>query len=134
MRTNFHLGGLRPQAPVQPVQSQKQSVKETVSAEQQVPFKELFDRELKRTDGVQFSHHASQRIQERGMNLTPEVMSKINAAVEQAAAKGSKQSLVLMNNAAYIVNVPSRTIITALDQPFQQGHLFTAIDSAVCIE
>ncbi|SMG16247.1 TIGR02530 family flagellar biosynthesis protein [Paenibacillus aquistagni] len=133
MRTNFHLGGIRPQAPIQPAQPHKAAFKETAS-EAAAPFKQLLEREIKRSDSVQFSHHASKRIEERGMTLTPEVLKKINEAVDQAAAKGSKQSLVLMNNAAYIVNVPSRTIITALDKPFQQGHLFTAIDSAVCIE
>ena len=135
MTVNFNLNGMRAAAPIQPVSTpgRSETTYPSVSNEK-ASFKQVFEKELRRSEGIQFSHHASQRMSERGMNLTPDLMSKMNNAVNQAAAKGSKQSLVLIQNAAYIVNVPSRTVITALNDPFKQGHVFTAIDSTICIE
>ena len=47
--------------------------------------------------------------------MTPQVMDKLNKAVSGAASKGAKDSLVLLNNMAFIVNIPNRTIVTAMD-------------------
>ncbi|MCR8845453.1 flagellar operon protein [Paenibacillus sp. SC116] len=96
-------------------------------------FQQMLDREISRTGELRFSHHAEQRMKERGLKLTPELMDKLNKAIVEVEAKGSRQSLLLADNAAYIVNVPSRTVITALADPYKQGHVFTAIDSTVFI-
>lgn len=134
MTMNFNMNGIGRNIPVQPSGrvTSNEHIKQSAGAAQ-TSFQQLFEQQLSRSGSLKFSHHASQRIQERGMNLSAELMSKMSNAVDQAAAKGSKQSLLLVQNAAYIVNVPSRTVITALDNPFQQGHVFTAIDSTVCI-
>ncbi|MCG7407490.1 flagellar operon protein [Paenibacillus sp. ACRRX] len=135
MNIKFPLGGIGANTPVQPIQqSYRKDNKQPLHNGQDVSFKQLLNQELIRSDKLNFSQHASQRIQERGLKMTPELVGKMSDAIEQAAAKGSKQSLLIIQNAAYIVNVPTRTVITALDDPFKQGHVFTAIDSAVCIE
>ena len=51
--------------------------------------------------------------------------------VEQAHAKGIKDSLVLVDSLAFIVNVPSKTVVTAMDQTETQSNTFTNIDGAV---
>ncbi|MGZ9584633.1 TIGR02530 family flagellar biosynthesis protein [Paenibacillus marinisediminis] len=135
MTPNFNIRGIGPTAPIQPSgRTHGAEAASRSNTSQQASFKRMFEQELKRSEDLQFSHHATQRMMERGMNMTPELMSKMNDAISQAASKGSKQSLLLVQDAAYIVNVPSRTVITALDDPFKQGHVFTAIDSAICIE
>ncbi|WP_028545159.1 TIGR02530 family flagellar biosynthesis protein [Paenibacillus taiwanensis] len=135
MNLKFPIGRIGTNAPVQPIQqSYRKDNNQALHNGQDVSFKQLLNQELIRSDKLNFSQHASQRIQERGLKMTPELVGKMSDAIEQAAAKGSKQSLLLIQNAAYIVNVPTRTVITALDDPFKQGHVFTAIDSAVCIE
>lgn len=135
MNMNFNMTGIGLNVPVQPAGRvlNNEPIKQSAAAAQST-FQQVFQQELSRSGSLHFSHHASQRIQERGMNMSAELMSKMSNAVDQAAAKGSKQSLLLVQNAAYIVNVPSRTVITALDNPFKQGHVFTAIDSTVCID
>ena len=50
--------------------------------------------------------------------LKPEQMAKIESAIDKAAAKGAKDSLILFKDMAFIVNVNNRTIVTAMD-----GHL-----------
>ncbi|MCM0605707.1 MAG: hypothetical protein KA715_06415 [Xanthomonadaceae bacterium] len=83
--------------------------------------------------GVKFSSHASQRVQERKINVGPELMSKVNDAIDKAAAKGLEESLILTANSAFIVNVKNRTIITAMDKEGMSGNVFTNIDGAVII-
>jgi flagellar operon protein len=82
---------------------------------------------------VRISHHAGARLQQRGIELKPEQMEKIQSAIEKAAAKGAKESLFLMDNMAMIVNVANRTIVTAMDQSAMKDNVFTQIDSAIII-
>ena len=55
----------------------------------------------------------------------------VKDVVEQAHAKGIKDSLVLVDSLAFIVNVPSKTVVTAMDQTETQSNIFTNIDGAV---
>lgn len=82
---------------------------------------------------LKFSNHAEQRLQQRGIQLMPDQLQRIASAVEDAAAKGAKDSLVIYRNVAMIVNVPSRTVVTALDERAMKSHVFTQIDSAVVV-
>ncbi|WMT39186.1 TIGR02530 family flagellar biosynthesis protein [Paenibacillus sp. D2_2] len=91
-------------------------------------FKELFQDELFR-----LSNHAVKRLEQRGIELKPEQISKINSAIDSAAAKGAKDSLILMKDMALIVNVQNRTVVTAMDKSSMQDNVFTQIDSAVII-
>lgn len=80
---------------------------------------------------LKFSAHASTRIKSRNIDLTPEVMGKLEKAVSGAASKGARDSLILMKNLAFIVNIPNRTVITAMDGESLKENIFTNIDSAV---
>nr|WP_306220682.1 TIGR02530 family flagellar biosynthesis protein [Cohnella sp. WQ 127256] len=82
---------------------------------------------------LKFSHHAEQRLQQRGIELLPDQINRIANAVDQAAAKGAKDSLVLFQDIAMIVNVPNRTVVTAMDGNSMREHIFTQIDSAVVV-
>jgi flagellar operon protein len=91
-------------------------------------FQQIFNDKM-----VRFSHHAEQRLEQRGIQLLPEQMAKIESAIDKAAAKGAKDSLILFNDMAFIVNVKNRTIVTAMDGSSIQDNVFTQIDSAVVI-
>ncbi|WP_219836664.1 TIGR02530 family flagellar biosynthesis protein [Paenibacillus sp. R14(2021)] len=108
-------------------QFRKPNTQEAASA-QSPTFKEVLDRNV-----LKFSHHAEQRIAQRGITLKPETLTKIGNAIDQAAAKGAKDSLVVYRDIAMIVNVPSRTVVTAMDGSAMQGNVFTQIDSAVIV-
>jgi flagellar operon protein len=82
---------------------------------------------------LKFSHHAEQRLQQRGIELLPDQLARISLAIDQAAAKGAKDSLVLFQDIAMIVNVPNRTVVTAMDGNSMKEHIFTQIDSAVVV-
>ena len=80
---------------------------------------------------VRFSKHASMRLQDRNINLTDAQNVRLQHGVEQADKKGIQESLVLIDSLAFIVNVPCRTVVTAMDQTDTTENVFTNIDGAV---
>lgn len=82
---------------------------------------------------LKFSAHASQRLKDRKIALDPLTLTKVNTAIDKAAAKGVEDTLVLTPEAALIVSVKNRTVITALDRNSLSGNVFTNIDGAVII-
>mgnify|MGYP002239119728 CR=1 FL=1 len=86
---------------------------------------------LTATATVKVSKHASQRLESRNISLSEEQNARLEDGVEQAHAKGIKDSLVLVDSLAFIVNVPSKTVVTAMDQTETQSNIFTNIDGAV---
>lgn len=80
---------------------------------------------------LRFSAHAARRLELREIPFGPEQMGKLAAAVDKAAAKGARESLVLMKDVAFIVSIPNRTVITAMSGESLKENVFTNIDSAV---
>ncbi len=96
-------------------------------------FSDVLSGELGRSEGVRFSAHAQQRLDSRDIRLTPDDQARISRAVDQAAAKGARESLLLMDGIALVVSVPNRTVITALGTNEAANTVFTNIDSAVVV-
>ena len=82
-------------------------------------------------DGVKFSNHAIERMRTRGISFNPEDMTRLNEAVGRAASKGSKDSLILMNDSALIVSVKNKTVVTVMDKSALKENVFTNIDSTI---
>jgi len=80
---------------------------------------------------LRFSAHAQARLKSRNIEMTPEMVQKLDKAVSGAEQKGAKDSLVLLSDLAFIVNVPNRTVVTAMDGESIRENIFTNIDSAV---
>ena len=47
----------------------------------------------------------------------------------RAEAKGSRDSLVLLDELALVVSVRNHTVVTAMDEASRKEHVFTNIDS-----
>lgn len=82
---------------------------------------------------ITFSQHAINRLQERGISLCASQLERLETAVKKAAAKGAKESLILMDNVAYVVSIVNRKIITAVDDASMKDNVFTNIDSAIVV-
>lgn len=82
---------------------------------------------------LKFSAHALDRVRDRQISMSKELMGKLEKAVETAAAKGAKDSLVLTPEAAFIVSVKNKTVVTVLDRAAMNGNVFTNIDSTVVV-
>lgn len=80
---------------------------------------------------VKFSKHAAGRLADRNIELTKGQMERLQAGTQKAGAKGIKESLVIVDELAFIVNVPSSTVITAMNQQDAAENVFTNIDGAV---
>ena len=91
-------------------------------------FDEILSDELSK---LKFSNHATKRLESRDIVLSSEEMGMINNAVDQAEGKGSKDSLVLVNGKAFIVNIPNKTVVTAMALEGSSDNVFTNIDSVV---
>ena len=84
-----------------------------------------------RTQGVQFSGHAIQRVQRRGIEVGEPELARLTEGVDRAAGKGARESVIFVDGTAFVVSVRNRTVITAVDRDHMKDHVFTNIDSAV---
>ncbi len=82
---------------------------------------------------LKFSAHASQRMQERKILIDAPTMQRVNDAVDKAESKGVEDTLIITQGAALIINVPNRTVVTAMDRGSLNGNVFTNIDGAVIV-
>ena len=82
---------------------------------------------------LRFSKHAAGRLEERNIALYDEQMVRLNDAARKASEKGIKESLVIVDSLAFIVNVPNNTVVTALDRTDSEDNVFTNIDGAVIV-
>lgn len=85
------------------------------------------------TQGVIFSKHANDRLASRNIDLDEEQLSRLNRGVMQAKEKQIQESLVMLDNLAFIVNIRNNTVITAMDQEKNDSNIFTNIDGAVIV-
>jgi flagellar operon protein len=86
---------------------------------------------LARTPNVVFSRHALERLQRRGIALGEQSLARLGDGVDRAAGKGSRASVVFVDGTAFVVAVPKRTVLTAVDPEHMREQVFTNIDSAV---
>jgi flagellar operon protein len=96
------------------------------------PFAKVLDQKLT-GQPVRLSQHAADRLKSRGITLSESDMKKLAGAVDSVAQKGGKDSLIMLGDAALVVSVKNRTVVTAMDRQGMQGNVFTNIDSAVVL-
>jgi len=94
-------------------------------------FQQVLNQEV---SGLKFSQHAMQRLGSRNIQLSAPQLTQLKQAVDKAAEKGSRDSLVLLNkDLALVVSVTNRTVITAMDGSSIRDNVFTNIDSAIIV-
>ena len=83
--------------------------------------------------GIRFTKHADARLMQRNIRLTDEQMTRLEEGIRKASDKGIKESLVLVDDLAFIVNTDKKMVITAIDQNSSEDNIYTNIDAAVII-
>ena len=83
--------------------------------------------------GIRFTKHADARLMQRNIRLTDEQMTRLEEGTRKASDKGIKESLVLVDDIAFIVNTDKKMVITAIDQNSSEDNIYTNIDGAVII-
>jgi flagellar operon protein len=94
-------------------------------------FAEALQQAGKESQPLQFSKHALDRVQRRGIELDGSTLKRLSEGVDRAAGKGSRDSLVLVDGTAFVVSVSNHTVITAVGSEHMKDNVFTNIDSAV---
>ncbi|MCR5144000.1 MAG: flagellar protein [Lachnospiraceae bacterium] len=96
-------------------------------------LKQRIDTQQTKSSELKFSKHASQRLDDRDISLSADQSQRLEEGVAKASAKGIKESLVIVDSLAFIVNVPNQTVVTAMDKQDAMENVFTNIDGAVII-
>ncbi len=133
-QVNFNDPMFKPAENVQ-TQAQLQVLQKQASraAEAVQPFDAVLQTTVDKGTALKFSAHAKERLALRNISLSEQDLARIDTAVNKAAAKGARQSLLVMQDMAFIVSVTNRTVITALDGGSMKENVFTNIDSAVIV-
>lgn len=95
-------------------------------------FQAELDKQIAKSNVI-VSNHAKQRLEKRDIRLDESELKQIGDAISRVAAKGGKESLIFFKDTAFVVNVPNRTIITAVDHQSFKDNVFTNIDSALIL-
>ena len=96
-------------------------------------FQEILESAQSSSREVRFSKHAAQRLSNRNIELTQNQKERLQAGTAKASQKGIRESLVLVDQLAFIVNIPNNTVVTAMQQNETDENIFTNIDGAVII-
>jgi len=97
----------------------------------QSSFDSILKEQISKTSKLKFSKHAQMRLESRNIKITDVQKQKISKALDKAEQKGVKDSLVMMDDIALVVNVKNRTVITAVRSNELKENVFTNIDGAV---
>lgn len=125
---------IKPVLPVRPLPGTAPKGKSAGLKVNEFAFEKALKNELEKSQSLKFSAHAEKRLRERNIVLAREDLAKIDSAVRQAEAKGSRESLIIYGDLALVASVRNKTVVTALDGKSLREHVFTNIDSAVIVK
>ncbi len=125
-----------PQQPISPIGETQKIASRAGSAvrkqtEHSIPFGEVLEGTIAAGKEIKFSGHAQQRLKMRNIEFSDQQMERITNAIDRAADKGARDSLLLVDNVAAVVSVENRTVITVVEGNSLKDNVFTNIDSAV---
>lgn len=108
---------------------------ETSKTFEGLSFQQILDRKTtQETNGnLRFSKHALGRLSDRNIELSEGQLERLNDGARKAGQKGIRESLVIVDQLAFIVNVPNQTVVTAMDSTETTENIFTNINGAVII-
>ncbi len=121
--------GIRPLKPT----SQPTKPKSEQNKVSSVGFGSLLQQKLQQTEGLKFSAHAIKRLENRALELSEFDLQRLQQGVQQLQAKGARNSVILMDNRAFVVSVTNKTVVTAIDQGRNAQKIFTNIDSLAIV-
>lgn len=127
----FRLNNLRVNPSVQTGSQTK--VTTGTTKPQESKFASVLKQQLdKKSEGVEFSKHALDRIDQRGIDMEQgDKLVRLNKAVELANSKGANETLVLIDQTAFVVNIKNNKVITTMSDEDMKENVFTNIDSTV---
>ncbi|MGX2959264.1 TIGR02530 family flagellar biosynthesis protein [Peribacillus sp. JNUCC 23] len=83
---------------------------------------------------LSISKHAQMRLDQRNIHIDETTWTKIEEKVQEAKKIGITESLVVLENAALVVNTKNNIVITAMDRNESASHIFTNINGTILID
>jgi len=97
-------------------------------------FGEVLEKKIQETNTeIRFSAHAIDRIQQRSVALTVDELSRLSDGMKQVQEKGAQNSLILVDETAFVVSAKNSTVVTAVDNARNASRVFTNIDSVAIV-
>lgn len=96
-----------------------------------VSFEDMLKNQVYKNSEIKFSKHAESRLESRNIQITDEHKEKLNEAINKANEKNVKDSLIMIEDLAFVVNVKNKTVVTVLNKDEMKDNVFTNIDGAV---
>lgn len=96
-------------------------------------FGDVLKKHIGSQDELQFSRHATERVNQRGIEMSEPFLADLRSAVEKARSKGAKDVVIISEKGAFIVNVPNNTVVTTMSGSEMKENIFTNIDSAILL-
>ena len=107
---------------------------QTTIPTQENSFDQVLQQKLQQTQNqLQFSKHSQERIQQRGIEMTEDLLAQMNEAADSARQKGAKDVVMITQQAAFVVSVANNTVITAMNGNEMKNNIFKKIDGAVLL-
>lgn len=108
---------------------QRTAVRETREG---LTFQDVLRQKAQHGSGsLKFSKHAMGRLADRNIELSDNQLERLESGTRKAEQKGIRDSLVIVDSLAFIVNVPNQTVVTAMDSTQTDESIFTNINGAV---
>jgi flagellar operon protein len=122
--------GRLPVQPFMPISAGSSSAAGKTAA---TSFRDLLSERMDTAQPLKFSRHALERMNERGIGLDADGLARLESGVARAQDKGARDSLMILDGNAMIVNIPTKTVVTCIDPASMKDHVFTNIDSAALV-
>ena len=106
-------------------------VQKTRKPEGTEPFSDLLQKTIEQQEGVKFSAHAVKRLEDRNIELSGSELQRLNEGVEKIGEKGGRNSVIMIDDNAYVVSIANKTVVTTLAKDMTAGNVFTNIDSVL---
>ncbi|HBA49956.1 MAG TPA: flagellar protein [Lachnospiraceae bacterium] len=99
-----------------------------------ISFQDVLQQKTSGETGIlKFSKHAMGRLADRNIELSDAQLERLESGTKKAGQKGIRDSLVIVDQLAFIVNIPNQTVVTAMDSTDTDENIFTNINGAVII-
>jgi len=120
---------------IKPVTTGTPSAPKTAGQQQEQgsSFSEILAERIRANTGINFTKHAIERVTQRNVDIDSARMERLNEGVRLASQKGLGETLILIDQTAFIVNAKSNTVITTVSGNDLKGNVFSNIDGAVII-
>lgn len=88
-------------------------------------FKTILEKKL------EISKHAAEQLEYRNIQGDENAAQRLEQALDMLCKKGVRQSLVLLDGTAFLMDVSQRKVITAMQASEMKEKVFTNIDGAI---